>query len=61
MKSYETFPTYSLHTTKHMKKYFLIIKINLIGDDYMAAICFFETEDNPEEHATQTISKLKNF
>lgn len=40
---------------KFMKKYPLIIKIKLIGDDYMAASGLFETEDNPKEHATQSM------
>ena len=47
----DVFAAYDLN----MKKYPLIIKIKLIGDDYMAAAGLFETEDNPKEHATQTM------
>ena len=36
-------------------KYDMLLKIKLIGDDYMAAAGLFETEDNPKEHATQTM------
>ncbi|OHS95954.1 Adenylate and Guanylate cyclase catalytic domain containing protein [Tritrichomonas foetus] len=38
-----------------IKKYSLITKIKLIGDVYMAASGLFATEDNPTEHATQTV------